>query len=837
MYRRSLSCTLLRFGAAAIVVLTTRLAEKADAVDVVVSANVIGHTPETIGYNAAHFMPGSNAAAWWKYSGVNGARVWATPSVVEGSDDNVAYGDGVATQQQFLDRRAALRNDPLNTAYINWPYLENRYANNPTSGNIINLKYAFGELQKLGADSVVEIHRTNAAYPFAAAGTAAGWGSRWEQWQHFYAQAFYLAKNFDVRRYQMYNEPNHSSNSISQAEYIERLQLASDAVQSAIADVNSLFGKSLVAQMQGPVSAGGLTLFNAAPGGDARDDVTGWGEVVMDNLHTNFLGQVDPEFQLIQTYAYQQYNATGATFASQLSGIKNLVNQAADGAPMRTAITEFNVHTAANFEAIAETLDSPSKFSRLGAIFTNLSNQQPDELYVFKFGQTADDSDSGVKKNGVHFVDNDSAPYNVGGVTKGGEVVRLFAKGFAGAKDLLQLPAASGSGAGDLQMAIAHDAETGKYSLLSANEATGARSITLNLNSWNVAPGAVAIVEEVSATSHGEVRQMISVPANGVLSLTQPAQSVLLVSIPRDAPAYRVSLASTDDAMVKGGTNGEGNYGTSPNLYAKNEPTNPGARNVSFTKFDLGAILVDSVEQAILRFYGENDGSADQVIAHVYGIVDDSWSEGTINWNNAPNLALTTGAANDISQNFVTGVGDTATVLGHLTGTQTARELMLDVTSFVREHPDQKLSILIAREVRFDGENVDDDLTSLKLASKERGAAFAPTLILSLNETALPADFNGDGVVDGDDLASWREGFGAAEGATRAMGDANGDGDVDGDDYLLWQRSTGAALPLAASVTTAATVPEPDGQEIVAALLPSLLFLWKRHAAIASQRV
>ncbi|MBA4105965.1 MAG: hypothetical protein C0485_09420 [Pirellula sp.] len=792
------------------------------AADVTVFGVVAGRTPETIGYNSAHFMPGSNAAAWWKYSGVNGARVWATPSIVEGNDDNALFGDGVGSQQQFLDRRATLRSDPLNAAYVNWPYFENRYANNPTSGNIINLKYAFGELHDLGADPVVEIHRTNAAYPFAAAGTPAGWGSRWEQWQHFYAQAFYLAKNFDVRRYQMYNEPNHSSNSISQAEYIERLQLASDAVQSAIADVNSLYGKSLIAQLQGPVTAGGLTLFNANPGGDARDDATGWGEIVMDNLHTNFLGQVDPNFQLIQTYAYQQYNAAGTTFATQLAGIQSLVAQAAGGTPMRTAITEFNVHTAANFDAIPETLDSPSKFSRLGAIFTNLANEQPEELYVFKFGQTADDSESGVKKNGVHFVDNGNAPYNVGGVTKGGEVVRLFAKGFAGAHELMQLPAASGSGASDLQLAAAHDAAAGKYSLLSANESTGTRSINLNVNSWNVAPGAVAVVEEVSATSQGEVRQLITVPESGILALTQPAQSVLLVSIPEQAPAYRVTLAAIDDAMVKAGTNANGNFGTSPNLYAKNEPINAAARNVSFIKFDLGAIPIDSVEQAVLRLHGENDGSAAQVIAHVYGIVDDAWDESTITWSNAPNLADTAGPVNDISHNFIEGIGESATVLGHLTGTHTSRELMLDVTSFVREHPDQKLSILIAREVRFDGENVDDDLASLKLASKERGGEFVPQLLLSLNAMALPADFDGNGFVDGDDLTAWQNGFGTLDNADRSMGDANADGDVDGGDYLMWQQSYGTSVaPTSPPVT--ASVPEPSSLAALVALSPALM--------------
>jgi hypothetical protein len=120
-------------AAAAAWLLLCALGGAARAIDVATSATVVGSTPERIGYNSGHFAQGSNAAAWWKYSGVNGARVWATPSVVEGTDDNVTWGDGVATQQQFLDRRAALRANPLSTAFINWPHFENRYSNNPTS--------------------------------------------------------------------------------------------------------------------------------------------------------------------------------------------------------------------------------------------------------------------------------------------------------------------------------------------------------------------------------------------------------------------------------------------------------------------------------------------------------------------------------------------------------------------------------------------------------------------------------------------------------------------------------------------------------------------------------
>ncbi len=349
-------------------------------------------------------------------------RGWPTPSDVEASDDLAPWGDGVSSQATFTARRDALRADPLNTAYINWTYFNNQYANHPTSGsNIINLNYAFGQLHDLHIDPVVEISYTNSSFPWDAAGTVAGWADRWEQWQHFYAQAFYLAQHFDVHRFEMYNEPNLDD--IPASEWLERLRFASDAVQAAVADVNRIYGKSLNAQMQAPVSAG-----------NPVSNYPTWGQPAVQSLHTNELGVVDPNFQLIQTYDYQRYGLTPDSFGSEFASVKNLVNADAGGAPMRFAISEFNVRTASSFESTSNTLDTPSEFSRFGSILSQLANNQPEELYVFKFSQTQWSSASGVKKNGTHFVDNDDAPYNIGGETKGGAVVRLFAKSFAGAK-------------------------------------------------------------------------------------------------------------------------------------------------------------------------------------------------------------------------------------------------------------------------------------------------------------------------------------------------------------------------------------------------------------------
>ena len=77
--------------------------------------------------------------------------------------------------------------------------------------------------------------------------------------------------------------------------------------------------------------------------------------------------------------------------------------------------------------------------------------------------------------------------------------------------------------------------------------------------------------------------------------------------------------------------------------------------------------------------------------------------------------------------------------------------------------------------------------------------------------SANPADFNHDGVVDGLDLAQWRDGFGATEQTNNNQGDADGNGVVDGNDFLVWQRNVGAGT----GATTSAPVPEPSTTVLV----------------------
>jgi autotransporter-associated beta strand protein len=75
-----------------------------------------------------------------------------------------------------------------------------------------------------------------------------------------------------------------------------------------------------------------------------------------------------------------------------------------------------------------------------------------------------------------------------------------------------------------------------------------------------------------------------------------------------------------------------------------------------------------------------------------------------------------------------------------------------------------------------------------------------------------PGDFNGDGTVDGTDLAAWQTHAGMTGEAGTEHGDADADGDVDGSDFLAWQQN----VNVEASPAAAAQVPEPAAAALAA---------------------
>ena len=84
-----------------------------------------------------------------------------------------------------------------------------------------------------------------------------------------------------------------------------------------------------------------------------------------------------------------------------------------------------------------------------------------------------------------------------------------------------------------------------------------------------------------------------------------------------------------------------------------------------------------------------------------------------------------------------------------------------------------------------------------------------PSFVAAVRVTLL-GDYDGDGQVDGDDLAVWKSNFGQAVSSGSIPGDGDSDGDVDGSDFLLWQRNLGSSSNLMAN-SSPATAPAGAG--------------------------
>lgn len=724
----SLGVSLLVFGGVA--------AAQASATITVQNA-VAGTTPEAIGYNLGHFMESSNAADWWRYNGFKGARAFISVSDIEPSDDISPTGDGVNSSASFFARRAALRANAANPGtaldpqYVNWSYFANNYQNSLGSNNRFKIGFAFPQLRAQGVEILANITASPSRFPLSG---DTDWANKWELWQHFYAQAFYLSSNYDVRRFGMFNEPNAWTPSITAADWLRRLSVCSDAIQSAVADVNARYGKTLNAQIFAPNTANGSTKYLE------------WGQPAVLNRHLRLDGTVDPNWLNLHIYNYQKYsmytNDTGSSsgYIEDIVSLQSYVaGDMAGETPFSRALTEFNVRTGANYDTVIETLDSPSDFTALGANSVALTQNAAKQLYYFKFAQTERTGGTyPVAKNGTHYADNTtSGVNNYGSATKGAEVARLFNKAARGGRNRFSFTSNAGT---EVWPLVTFDAATNTYFVFLSNKSQNNLALTLNVSALGVPSGNRAVVEEVSASYSGGVSGVVSV-SNGIVALTVPARSVQLVSIPCTAQSMSTVDASAD-AVLGDGTGKSLPGGTATRLLARADGQVDG-RRVSLIKFSTAGIDPNTVQRVLLTL---NAGTISQNVtaqAHIYGLQSDSWSEDTVTWSTLTSaLKQNVTSGNTIAKNIVANPGTETQILGQLVTTASAgSQKMADVTDFVKSQTDGAASFLIVQDHRWNVAipaltNGDTQPDGVAVDSKESANKPKLTILSNLSATA-----------------------------------------------------------------------------------------------------
>jgi hypothetical protein len=208
-------------------------------------------------------------------------------------------------------------------------------------------------------------------------------------------------------------------------------------------------------------------------------------------------------------------------------------------------------------------------------------------------------------------------------------------------------------------VATSFDGGSKNFYVMGVNRSSSAtHQFTLDLTSWDVRPGSVISVEEVSANHSADVTRFVTVPANKQVTLTQPTQSVWLLTAPSGAVQTQLNFLATDDAQVRNSTTGDPSYRTTN---FGQDTTTGVARSAStaagdmatYMKFDLGSLSPSNVSRAILWVTGQNITSSAAELFHVYGITDNNWNESSLTWATAPGLSSSTDAK-------MTGVGTSA---------------------------------------------------------------------------------------------------------------------------------------------------------------------------------
>jgi len=665
------------------------LAAKISAATLTVQTNVLGPTPAILGYNLGHFYPGSNTRDWWRYAGVNGARVFISPSQIESAGTVAAAAGlvGVSNQASFLACRAAMHTNQFNPNYIPWSSITNNYNNNDLYPvNHILVAPALTMLRGLSNQICAQITASQSTFPITDAND---WPDLWGLWHHYYAQAFYLGRYFDVQRFEIYNEPNNGGP--TQTNFLLRLQFASDAISNALADVNSLYGKSLTPIVLAPTLAGGAV-------GHWSD----WGLQMVTNRHVNFLGQSNTNFWLSQKYDYHQYDSSPSGFGSDLATLNSdLQSTMSPETPFPAVITEFNTHTAANFDNLTNTLDTPTEYADLGSICNELLTNQASEFYAFKFSQVGYSGSYPVQKNAMFYVDNTNAPYNIGGISKGGEVYRLFNKGFAAGRTRIKVN--ESSGAASLETHASYDPLTQRYHLFSANSTASSVSLNLDLGALNLPVSNHVLLEEVSETNYGTGLLWTNLPANSVIAATQNTNTVWLLTAPARPQQPEQIIYATDAAEVRDGANKNVNFSSVPTMTARNDPTSTANRCAALMKFHLPTTNFAGIEFALLSLSAACATSNCVAQAHVYFLTNTAWTQSAVTWSTAPNLRQNVPAGTRITNSVIQGVGTNANIVGQLVvTTKNISEKLIDLTDFLRGRMNQDFSILIVQDPRWD---------------------------------------------------------------------------------------------------------------------------------------
>lgn len=346
-----------------------------------VNNKVTGKSLKFVGYNQGYYFPGSNVSGWMEYSNVNSVRLWASLNAFV-PEKSVQVDEGLNNVEAFDQRKNELRTNPEHNKYIKWDELNPLYdLPDSSSTNAMVYNYALTELKRLGIAVILQA---------GSADFKDNWTNKWKQWQRYYALAYHSAKTGDVAMYAMQNEPNHRhSGPMKLSDWIMGMQITSDAIHCAVADVNKKYGKKLEAKFVGPVTAG---------------QNTDWWAAVSRAIRTDYHGKKTDK-DLMEIFSTHSYNSPAIGYESRISNIRKIIEENhPQGQSLPIVYTEIGRWMNAYLIDKEETMDDPSLFTEWAGIYSNNMKNGGYGMWAFKFANTASSTYPRGIKSGHHYI-------------------------------------------------------------------------------------------------------------------------------------------------------------------------------------------------------------------------------------------------------------------------------------------------------------------------------------------------------------------------------------------------------------------------------------------------
>jgi hypothetical protein len=621
------------------------------ATEVQVTDQVEGKTPLILGINTGEMPQGSAFPEWIRALGVNGARLRLNVAPEDTKSSNISSASDLEKKAQDL-RNHAEKETPLlwqHPAKLTAESLRSLRESEIELLATITCPYSFKLLQPDG--------KTN-------------WSNAWKFWEAYYAESYQLARQHQVCRYQLFNEPNHKDSlKLTQEEYAVRMAVGTDAIQAALTDTSKQIGTNLVSLISAPCTAG-INVFTKTGKREARDDKIGWGELTMRDRHRRIGGKDDPSYFQFHQYAVQHYSTNPDSTLEKLRELQGQIQTANGGKELPLIMSEFNIHTARDFAKKETTMDSAEEFSDLGSMAVAIAESGMEELYFFRLTLSQNLDDGLTKKNGVHYVNESTMTPQITGTTKAAEVIRLVCNTLKGSRDRLKCQTF-----GDIRATATRQKDEVRV-LLARTNSTSQAQIEATLPSSP--KGSLATWEVVTGDSFGNITILPHETLREKIKVDLPSYSVGLLSVRPFNAVHPESLTATSL------------------LSTARERCLTGGKDMEQALFSFPAAPAKKTASVFLHLQGKYAGT-EPIPLHVYALRKESSGRAKFFFRRKKEMDGMSGLT-------VSGLGTDLDWVRGFTFASSQTEVWIEITDAISREAESAPSLIVTRDIRYNGE-------------------------------------------------------------------------------------------------------------------------------------